>query len=250
MFSLEDLADDQAFHGRVVVGVAPELFFSGREGRKGWVKYFRHQSPSDRVGKWISMHLVEPYLAFYNSDFALFTVINRQAWPPRPGRKATMEARKLGQTEADRNNRMWSKVENNPEYRELARHIWEIRFSLAPPAPAEAAEHKRTLDKQIARAVAAVAKLRVRGIPVLFLREPSTGEYLAYEQRSFPRATTWDVLLAKTGAPGIHFQDYPQLQGYTLPEWSHMTGSEADRFTAALYALIDTGYGRPQGVRW
>src|SRR5882672_3847196 len=58
MFSLEDLADDQAFHGRVVVGVAPELFFSGREGRKGWVKYFRHQSPSDRVGKWISMHLV------------------------------------------------------------------------------------------------------------------------------------------------------------------------------------------------
>ncbi len=123
-------------------------------------------------------------------------------------------------------------------------------FHDPPPTPAKAAENEQTLDKQIARAVAAVAKLRARGVPVLFLREPSVDNYLAYEQRVFPREATWDVLLAKTGAPGIHFQDYPQLQGYTLPEWSHMTGAEADRFTAALYALIDTRYGRPQGVRW
>jgi hypothetical protein len=98
--------------------------------------------------------------------------------------------------------------------------------------------------------VAAVAKLRARGVPVLFLREPSAGEYLAYEQRDFPRATTWDVLLAKTGAPGIHFEDYPELQGFSLPEWSHMAGADADRFTAALYAIIDREQGRAQGVQW
>ncbi len=250
LFALEDLADDQSFHGRVLVGVAPELFFSGYEYRKGWLKYLRKQSPSDRVGKWLSMRLVEPYFAFYDPDFALFTVIKRQAWPLRPDRKASTDVRKLGQTEADRNNRMWSKLANDLEYRALARSIWEEDFNPPPPTPAEAAENKSTLDKQIARAVAAVAKLRARGVPVLFLREPSVDNYLAYEQRVFPREATWDVLLAKTGAPGIHFQDYPQLQGYTLPEWSHMTGAEADRFTAALYALIDTRYGRPQGVRW
>ncbi|HKC17232.1 MAG TPA: hypothetical protein VKC11_11055 [Steroidobacteraceae bacterium] len=250
LFALEDLADDRNFHGRVLVGVAPELFFSGYEYRKGWLKYLQHQSPSDRVGKWLSMCLVEPYFAFYDSDFALFTVIKRQAWPLRPGREASTMVRKLSQTEADRNNRMWSKLENDPEYRALARRIWDEDFHDPPPTPAEAAEHKSTLDTQIARAVAAVAKLRTRGVPVLFLREPSNGEYLAYEQRTFPRATTWDVLLARTGAPGIYYEDYPQLQGYTLPEWSHMTGAEADRFTAALYALVDRQYGRPQGVRW
>jgi len=29
-----------------------------------------------------------------------------------------------------------------------------------------------------------------------------------------------------------------------------MTGVEADRFTIALYALVDRQFGRPQGVRW
>ncbi|HLQ12588.1 MAG TPA: hypothetical protein VK130_04990 [Steroidobacteraceae bacterium] len=250
LFALEDLADDRNFHGRVLVGVAPELFFSGYEFRKGWLTYLRKQSPSDRVGKWLSMHLVEPYFAFYDPDFALFPVIKRQAWPLRAGRQASTDVRKLSQTEADRNNRMWSKLEFDPQYRALARKIWEEDFHPPPPTPAEAADNQRTLDTQIARAVAAVAKLRARGVPVLFLREPSTGEYLAYEQRSFPRASTWDVLLAKTGAPGIYYQDYPQLQGYYLPEWSHMTGVEADRFTIALYALVDRQFGRPLGVRW
>ena len=250
LFALEDLADDPQFRGRVLIGVAPGIFFSGREKRKGWLKYLRHQSPSDRVGKWLSMHLVEPYIAFYDADFALFTVIERQPWPLRPGREVSTAVRKLSITEADRNNRMWSKLEVDPEYRALARRIWAESFNGPPPTPAAAAEKQRTLDTQIARAAAAVAKLRARGVPVLFLREPSADRYLAFEQRTLPRPTTWDVLLAKTGAPGIHFEDYPELQGFYLPEWSHMTGAEADRFTAVLYGLIERDYGRPQGVRW
>jgi hypothetical protein len=250
LFAIEDLADDQQFRGRLLVGVVPNLFFTGQEKRKGWLTYLRHQSPSDRVGKWLSMHLVEPCFAFYDADFALFTVIERQPWPLRPGRKASSRVRKLSITEADRNNRMWSKVENDPEYQALARHIWAENFTGPPRMPAEAAEKQRTLETQIARAVAAVAKLHARGVPVLFLREPSSGEYLAYETRTFPRALSWDVLLARTGAPGVHFQDYPELQGYELPEWSHMTGTEAERYTAALYTIIDRDYGRPQGVRW
>jgi hypothetical protein len=38
--------------------------------------------------------------------------------------------------------------------------------------------------------------------------------------------------------PGLHFQDHEEMQGYWLPEWSHMTGSEADRFTAAFHGLV------------
>jgi hypothetical protein len=250
LFVLEDLADDHNFRGRVLVGVVPDTFFSGREKRKGWLTYLRHQSPSDRVSKWLSMHLVEPYFAFYDPDFALFTVVKRQSWPVRAGLQASTQVRKLSLTEADRNDRMWSKVESDPEYRALAQHTWAEKFNDPPPTPVEAAERRRTLDTQIARAVAAVAKLRARGVPVLFLREPSSGNYLAYERRVFPRASSWDVLLAKTGAPGIHFEDYPELQGFNLPEWSHMSGAEADRFTAVLYGLIERDYGRPQGVRW
>jgi hypothetical protein len=250
LFALENLADDAKFRGRVIVGIAPDIFFSGFEYRKSWLKYLKHQSPSERVGKWLSMHFVEPYLAFYDDDFALFSVLKRQPWPLRSGREPRITVRKLGNTDADRNNRMWDKVENDAAYRALLRSIWAQDFNDPPPTPEEAAEARRTLEQQIARAVAAVAKLKARNVPVLFLRGPSDGEYLKFEDREFPRASTWDVLLAKTGSPGIHFQDYPKLQGFSIPEWSHLAAADADRYTAELYKIIDRDFGVPQGVHW
>lgn len=250
LFALEDLADDASFKGRVLVGVTPDVFFEGFEYRRGLIKFTRHESPSDRVGKWLSMHLVEPYFAFYDADFALFTVIKRQPWPLRPGRESFTSVRKLLMVGPHRNGRMWDKLETDPEYKALARRIWDEEFHDPPPTPKEAADNQRTLELQITRAAAAVAKLRARGIPVLFLRSPSTGNYLEFERRMFPRETTWDALLAKTGAPGIHFEDYPALQGFDLPDWSHIAGSQADRYTAELYAIIDREYGAPNHVHW
>ena len=97
----------------------------------------------------------------------------------------------------------------------------------------------KTENEQIARAVKALARLRAHGVRVLFVRLPSAGPYLAYEDRLYPRARAWDALLNATHAPGIYFEDYPQLHGYDLPEWSHMTRAEAERFTAALYGIIE-----------
>jgi len=48
--------------------------------------------------------------------------------------------------------------------------------------------------------------------------------------------------LAATGAPGIYFEDYPQLQGYRLPEWSHLATAERPRLTQALYPLVVQGF--------
>ena len=73
---------------------------------------------------------------------------------------------------------------------------------------------------------------------MVFIRMPSAGEYYAFEQKVFPRATTWDLLLKRTNTPGIHFEDYPELQGYELPEWSHLSASEANRFTKAMMPIV------------
>ncbi|MBV9698337.1 MAG: hypothetical protein JO005_15550, partial [Gammaproteobacteria bacterium] len=83
-----------------------------------------------------------------------------------------------------------------------------------------------------------VATLRARGVQVVFVLMPSAGPFLAFEQQVFPRQDTWDQLLRRTGAPGIHFQDYPQLQGLNLPEWSHLSYADSERFTAALQPLV------------
>jgi hypothetical protein len=98
---------------------------------------------------------------------------------------------------------------------------------------------RKLIGEQVARAAAAVAKLRARGITVVFVRPPSSGEFYAFEQKYFPRAETWDLLLTRTGVRGIYFEDYPQLQGYYLPEWSHIAAPDAARFTAALVPIVE-----------
>jgi hypothetical protein len=233
----EDLAADPNFTGRLLIGIAPDLFFSGSEFRGDAAHYTHKQSPSQRVGQWLSMHFIEPYLAFDDPDFALQTVLKRQPWPKRPGREWDLDVRKLADSEADRNSHLWSKVVTDDAYRELARRIWRQNFQPSPGDPSPE-DQLKTEKEQIDRMAKAVAKLRARGVKVLFVRMPSSGEFLAFENREYPRARTWDALLAATGVPGIHFEDYPQLQGYYLPEWSHMSRAEGERFTAALYGII------------
>jgi len=245
---LEDLAADPKFTGRVLVGVAPELYFSGWGLHKKAIKYAHDESPSQRIGQWLSMRFVEPYLAFYDPDFALAAVIKRLPWPDRPGRPSRLDVRKLSVTEADRNTHLWSKVETDPAYRALARRIWQQDFVPSPDDPPPA-ELEKMRNEQIERSVKAVATLRARGVKVLFVREPSTGPYLEFDNRLFPRATSWDVLLAKSGAPGIHFEDYPELQGLELPEWSHLAYADARKFTAALHAIVVRDFWPPPAAR-
>ncbi|MGH7749296.1 MAG: hypothetical protein ACREQ5_31695, partial [Candidatus Dormibacteria bacterium] len=239
---LEDLAADPKFTGRLLVGVSPQIFFGGFGFRADALKFYRKESPSQRIGQWLSMHLIEPYLAFDDPDFALGTVLARQPWPPRPGSRWPMAVRKLAVTEADRNTHVWSKVENDPDYRALMRKVWLHDLALPGPPPPKQREIAAQL---IERAVKAVHTLQARGVKVLFVRPSSTGPYLEYDNRNFPRKTTWDVLLARSGAPGIHFEDYPQLQGLDQPEWSHLSHAAAERFTAALYGIITRDFWKP-----
>jgi hypothetical protein len=247
MTAVEDLAADPKFTGRLVIGVSPGQFFTGHGFAVGAPRYAHQQSPAQRVGQWLSMNFLEPYLAFLDDDYALRTVLARQSWPLRPGKHWFTDVRKLSMDDANRNAWLWSKVETDPAYRELARAIWAEGFVDYPDDPT-LQERLRTEKEQIDRAVKAVAQLRQRGVRVLFLRAPSDGPYLAREEVWFPRNRSWDALLAATHTPGIYFSDYPQLRGYYLPEWSHMTRSEAERFTAALYQIIQQDFWSPHAA--
>lgn len=235
---MESLAEDEDFTGMLIVGVAPGLFFSGFEYRGSAFEQYPFESPAHWIGQRISM-LVEPYLAFYQSDYSLFTVIKRQAMPERDGFDFEMDVRRLAIYARDRNARLWEKVENDPAYAELAKQIWADGF--IPIDERDEEWLKGGLENrgvQLERAVAATAKLQDRGVEVIFVRNPSEGHYAMSDPMYNPRAETWDVLIERTGALGIHWQDHEELQGYWLPEWSHMTGSEADRYTKALYHVI------------
>lgn len=249
MFLLQDLANDPKFTGRLLVGIAPDVFFSGFAYRGKVQKYYREETLSQKAGQWLSMHFIEPFFAFDDPDFALITVLRRQRWSVRPGIPSHTDVRKLAVSDADRNTRLWSKVETDPEYQKMAQDIWAQDFDVPPYKEMKLSgpeEMERVVMKQIDDAASAVAKLRARGVEVVFVRPPTTDRYLEFDNREFPRSKTWDVLLQRTGARGIHFGDYPELQGYWLPEWSHLAAKERPRFTEALYGILEREHGWPQ----
>jgi hypothetical protein len=243
---LQDLAADPKFTGRVLVGVTTSLFFTGLARRADAIQEAHKESPSKRIGNWLSMHLIEPYVAFDGPDFALETVLARQPWPVRAGTHPRTSVRKLSNSDADRNTHMWSKLLTDPDYRALARGIWTQNWTGPPPPNIDTPAKLQAVERaQIDLAVAAVKTLRARGVKVVFLRAPVIGPYFAFEEHVAPRASTWDELLARTGAPGINFLDYPQLQGYEQPEWSHLSEPAAGQFTAALVPLVTRAFDEP-----
>ena len=240
---LEDLAANSHFKGRLLIGVAPDLFFSGFAVRGDVVNFYHDQGPSQRSGHWLSQNFLEPYFAFYAPDFALATVINRQPWPARTGVNRPAPVRKLSMSDADRNTTMWQKVETDMAYRTMARNTWAERFNGPRPEPMNTPEKmQKVIETQIARAETAVKILRARGVRLLFLRPPSSGDYYAFENSAFPRASTWDALLRRTAAKGIHFEDYPEFQGLDLPEWSHLSAVDARKFTRALAPMVEQAF--------
>lgn len=234
---LEDLADDPKFTGRLLIGISPPLFFGGFDRRIQAIKSWQRETLAQRAGHWLSVQFVEPFFAFYEEDFALMTVLKRQPfWPRRGTGGGRLEVRRLSVHEKDRNTRLWDKLEKDPEYQALAKSIWRQLF--APPPGMTPEKGRQIAEEQINRTAAAIAKLKARGVPVVFLRPPSDGEFLQAENKGFPRERTWNVLLERTGTPGIHFEDYPELQGLTLPEWSHLNAADAERFTERLCAIL------------
>jgi len=245
---LEDLADDPEFTGRLVMDTTPTSLFLGLSGRRASVvPYYHEQSPSQRSGHWLSRQFLEPWFAFYDPDFALPVVVRRQAWPDRPGLPRRILVRKLSVQEIDRNTYVWHKVIDDPTYHALVRRVWRLQLALPQPTVDTADKRRKLREELLERVSAAVAKLRARGVRVVFVRPPSSGPWQAQEDRMTPRKDSWELLLQRTGVSGIHFEDYPQLQGYVLPDWSHLAAADAKRFTSALAPLVASKLAREEG---
>lgn len=232
---LDDLAADEDFTGRLLVGITPPPFVRPGGIRAGALDHYRRETPSQRAGQWLSMHLLEPWLAFYDPDFALFTVLARQAWPSRPGVRGYTDVRKLSMSGADRDTWLWDKLVDDAAYQEQAKRIWRQFWQSGPPP---GMDPRKAAGAGVAQAADAITRLRARGVEVILVRPPSDGEFRAFEDAVFPRSVLWDPLVARSGARGIHFEDHPDMQGLALPEWSHLSRADSVRYTEALYRAV------------
>ena len=236
---LTDIADDGDFRGLLVVGITPPLvLMPGIGSRADALDRYHRESPSQWLGTKLS-YLLEPRLAFYNWDFALFTVLARQPWwPDRPGLAyEAPEVRKIENMRRDRQADMWNRVEDDPAFNATVTSTWRaIVENLPPPPPPE--EAKKAWEAKLEQIAEDVGKIRARGGEVVFIRPPSSGWFREFEREATPRDRIWEPILQAADAVGVHFEDDPALSDVKTPEWSHVSSRDKARWTRALVGIL------------
>ncbi|MET0582922.1 MAG: hypothetical protein ABWY48_02375 [Pseudoxanthomonas sp.] len=227
---LQELALDEDFRGLALVGISERSYFRDDIGLRGdALEVYRYEAPSRRSG-FLIQRVLEQRLAFLDDAYRLSTLVHRLDPDSRAGAMSPMhDVWKVRISGDDRRSSMWKRLETDTRLREHARAVW------MRPGPARAkgpvAPEVIVRTQSITRE--AVARIRARGGDVVFLRPPSTGPVRAAEEKRLPRKLGWDPLLAAADVRGLHFEDYPAMQGLDLPEWSHLSRRCATVFTDA-----------------
>jgi hypothetical protein len=229
---LHDLAMDEHFAGMLVIGTAEFSYFSDDAGSYPVVlESMKTESPSQRVGHSIYKELSR-HLAFLDSNYTLFTLLEQHKWPERKNVEGPyMDVWKISESYNDRQTYSWDRIENDDYLREHARLVWTDIFAGTPVS-----------DDAVARASASsksdIDRIRQRGGEVVWIRPPSSGAVLDIERDRYPRQKIWNKLVSDTGSFGIYFSDYPNMQGLSCPDWSHLSKASAVAFTSAYVRVL------------
>lgn len=250
---LKDLADDETFRGLAVVGVTVPLFFSTDGGRRADVlKYTRDETPAERADQVMTKQL-EGVFAFIDEQSRPKRQVEIWPMPLREGMKPKFDPRKLEALGPDRDARLWNRVLTDERYRKEAIAMWALGIRNNTPPPGPDGKPPQMPDEAINAIIAEVKanaeKIRARGGEVAFVRMPYGGVYTPVEEFGFPRARFWDRLVSETDSAGVSWQDHAALQGYDLPEDSHLSAAEATRYTRALVPILYAEIGKKRGGR-
>jgi hypothetical protein len=240
---LQNLADDETFHGTVIASLIPAMWMvpppaPPYKNSLRALKRYHDRTVAQRAGHHLGMFL-EEHIAFLKQDdltleqlLKSVEVPSRALYhaPPRlPPYFATMDR--------ERQTRMTDAAARPGPLQERIKDGWIPLFSPPPMAP----HTPKFVFESIAAAVearfgqtaAAVQKIRARGGQVVFVRFPHSGPLRELEDKATPRSAAWTRLMQETGAPNIYYSDHPELI-FDCPEWSHLSAADATEFTKRL----------------
>ena len=242
---LEELANDQNFHGTIICSVVPGMFFAPGgpllETSGKALKRYKDQTLAQRASHHLGM-LLEEHVAFMKQeDLTLDQLLKRLPIPNRPYAQVPPTLPPYFQTvDRERRTRMIESCAN-PEGA-LARQIQQIWLPLFTPPPPPTYVPKEVFMENMGKAIEArflnttkaVEKLSARGGKVVFVHFPHGGQLKELEDRLNPRTRDWERLLKETAAPGIYDEDFPELSGFNCPEWSHLSAGDSVEFSKRL----------------
>src|SRR5205809_2486849 len=243
---LADLANDESFHGTIICSVVPRMFVAPpgtppmERGEKA-VRRSQTQTPAQRASQYLAMPLEEHVAFLKQEELTLDDLLKRLPIPNRPYAQVSPRLPPyFGTLDRERRARMIEECAWPGS--ELQRRIQQIWLPLFTPPPPPTYIPKEEFGKKIGGAIearfhdvaTAVKKLRARGGKIVFVRFPESGELKKLEDRETPRTGIWDRVIKETGAPGIYYEDYPELSGFNCPEWSHLSAGNSVEFSRRL----------------
>lgn len=242
---LDDLATDKNFKGKLVIDVTEGLFFSTAPNNimepEKRIAYYKKQTPAQRFGFLVN-HFLEGKLVFLDKNhLSLAAMLEGLPIPKRKGVFALPNPCPMdfNPSSFERQNIMTERFEKDTTLQKQVTGLWDFYRSISkdpPPNPAK-------IDSIIATIHKDIDKIKQRGGRVIFVRTPSSGPYWQGEQKGFPRAMYWENLLIATGVSGIHFKDYPAIDHFVCPEFSHLKQGDAIVFTQNLARILEQEKG-------
>ena len=242
---LADLANDENFHGTIICSVVPRLFVAPpgtppMERAEKAVRRSRTQTPAQRVSQYLAIPLEEHVAFLKQEELTLDDLLKRLPIPNRP--YALVSPRLppyFGTLDRERRSRMIEECARPGKLQSTIQQIWLPLFTPPPPPtyiPKEEFAKKmgQAIEQRFHDVAAAVQKLRSRGGKIVFVRLPHSGGLKALEDRETPRAAVWDRVIKDTAAPGIYYEDFPELAGFNCPEWSHLSAGDSVEFSKRL----------------
>jgi hypothetical protein len=242
---LADLANDEGFHGTIICSFIARLFFAPpgappMERSEKVVRRFHTQQLAQRASQYLAMPLEENIAFLKQADLTLEELLKQLPIPNRPNAQVPPSLPPyFGTLDRERRARMIERCAQPGKLQTKVQQRWLHVFTPPPPPsyiPKEAfmEKMKKAQEDRFVDTIKAVDKLRARGGKIVFVRLPVSGELKSLEDRQSPRPQFWEPLLRRTGAPGIYFEDFPELSNFNCPEWSHLSAGDSIEFSKRL----------------
>jgi hypothetical protein len=251
---LENLANDASFHGELIVDVVPLLMMVPQgpplENSFKALRRYREQTVAQRSSQLLGM-LLEDHLAFLKQEDLTLGAYLQEL--PVPNRASAHLPPRLPpyfySLDRDRRARMFEPAAHPGKLQTRIQLGWLPLFSPPPPPnwmPPEVFGRamQGLVEARFQNISAAVEKIRSRGGKVVFARLPVSGKLKEVEDAASPKAGIWARILHDSKAPGIYFEEFPELAGFSCPEWSHLNASDSVEFTKRLVPHLQKAFGR------
>lgn len=256
---LADLAADESFRGTLILDIVPAMFLApAGPPMEVAQKALKHRDQWNYAQKWshqLGMQLEQRVAFLKQEDLALKQLLKQLPIPDRANAQIGPALPPYFYTvDRDRRGRMVEEaaIIGSPLQQRVAQG-WLPLFTMPPPPsfiPAEKFGEMmgRAIEQRFKDTTVQIAKLRARGVKIVFVRMPVSGPLVDKEAAIVPVAAGWGRLVQENNVPAINFEDHPELSSFELPEWSHLSAPDSVEFTKRLVPHLQRALSSPAAV--